>query len=521
MHRIILLALISWSFRLQAQIAFDPGVLHFGRVAVDSIRSMELFVENVGEEALALEVRTLFPAFTVEPAILNLSGGERGMIQVSFRPEQNVRYNDELLFISEDALNTYTIDLRGEGRLLNTYYDATFDLWEEELKESLRTLISANYRSLGYNTARDRMYGSIDNVNGEVTCVYTGRVARFNTRSGATQADFNCEHTWPQSMFNSSEPEKSDIHHLFPTHSFANSIRGNLPFGEVNSASWTEGGSSMGDGKFEVRPAHRGDAARALFYFATRYRNYQSFLTAQESILREWSMQDMPDAKERSRNEAIFNEQRNRNPYVDFPGFLDRISSLSTNSVRKVQVSAFAEPSSINALDHVLQQQDTFRVLVANNGNTTLHFDRVNLITNDFVLLGSSDLDLEPGDAHLFHLLPASWSVDPPVLLSDTLLIASPEQTFRIPIRMEIRSVGLDDDVDRPDRIWYSEGKLYLKGLDGFTLRLIDQKGSEQYFTEITHSLAEMALPSLPSGVYFAEAIRGKRVYRVRFLIAD
>ncbi len=46
----------------------------------------------------------------------------------------------------------------------------------------------------------------------------------------------NVEHTWPQSHFTRrfpDETQKSDLHHLFPTDSQLNAIRGNNMFGEV------------------------------------------------------------------------------------------------------------------------------------------------------------------------------------------------------------------------------------------------------------------------------------------------
>ena len=50
----------------------------------------------------------------------------------------------------------------------------------------------------------------------------------------------NTEHTWPQSK-GATGAAKSDLHHLFPTDSKANSIRGNHPFGIVTGAvSWSD-----------------------------------------------------------------------------------------------------------------------------------------------------------------------------------------------------------------------------------------------------------------------------------------
>ena len=84
-----------------------------------------------------------------------------------------------------------------------------------------------------YNEARDAMYGSIDNKNGNVVCVYTGLTVTANTRGGAFDSGINTEHTWPQGFFDREEPMRGDIHHLFPTRVEANSARSSYPFDEI------------------------------------------------------------------------------------------------------------------------------------------------------------------------------------------------------------------------------------------------------------------------------------------------
>ena len=44
----------------------------------------------------------------------------------------------------------------------------------------------------------------------------------------------DCEHLWPQSMGAGDEPQKSDLHHLFPCKSNVNSSRGNHPYADIN-----------------------------------------------------------------------------------------------------------------------------------------------------------------------------------------------------------------------------------------------------------------------------------------------
>jgi hypothetical protein len=197
--------------------------------------------------------------------------------------------------------------------------------------EALRGALAARSGGdgLGYDTARELMFAEVDNQAGEVQCVYTGR---WVTTSGVPPNDvMNAEHTWCQSWGADFHPAKSDLHHLFPTMSSANSHRGNLPFGDVVIEDWSDGGSSRGTDEthhavFEPRDAHKGDAARAIFYFAVRYD--MAVDEPMESVLRTWHRFDPPDRKELERCDAVEELQHNRNPFIDRVGFVDRIQDF-------------------------------------------------------------------------------------------------------------------------------------------------------------------------------------------------
>ena len=86
--------------------------------------------------------------------------------------------------------------------------------------ENLQQYIFQEYsvsNPLGYSAARDQMYSSIDNVNGQIIGVYTGYTITSNNRSDAFNKGINTEHVWPQGLFDKDEPMRGDIHHLFPT----------------------------------------------------------------------------------------------------------------------------------------------------------------------------------------------------------------------------------------------------------------------------------------------------------------
>ncbi len=201
-------------------------------------------------------------------------------------------------------------------------YDCCKGLTNEALKKKLLSLIK-NHTSVGYQGAQDIVFETLDNVNGYVECVYTGRKLKTDKEPPAT--DMNIEHSWPQSK-GAEGIAKCDLHHLFPADAKANGKRGNFPFGWVKNAKWEQGGSKLGDSIFEVRPQQRGNTARAMFYFAVRY-GYD-IAGKQEKVLREWHKEDPVDDYERKRCDKIENYQHNRNPFVDHPEFVDMIEDF-------------------------------------------------------------------------------------------------------------------------------------------------------------------------------------------------
>jgi deoxyribonuclease-1 len=198
---------------------------------------------------------------------------------------------------------------------------------------------------LGYDGARKVMFGKIhlEQENGKffIKDVYCHKIfaGAANVKPGAipNHAQLNCEHTWPQSKFShlySSEMQKSDLNHLFPTDSKANSIRGNFDFADVTSdngnldenCSASRSGSSndaSSDTLFEPPTEHKGNVARALFYFSVRYKI--KIPTTEEPVLRRWDQLDPIDDAERDRNEQVYKAQNNRNPFIDFPNLANYI----------------------------------------------------------------------------------------------------------------------------------------------------------------------------------------------------
>ncbi|MBA2664392.1 MAG: endonuclease [Bradymonadaceae bacterium] len=198
----------------------------------------------------------------------------------------------------------------------------------ETLREEIQ-LDQSGHLTLDYATARGHMFGTIDNIDGEVECIYTG--VRHATVGIPDGGYMNTEHGWPQSRGASQLPQRSNLHHLFPTRTPANDARASYYFGEVVTATWSEAGSkrgpdASGEVRFEVRAEGRGNIARALFYFSVVYA--QPIPAHEEAVLRAWHAEDPVDARERARNNAIAAVQSSRNPFVDFPQLVNQIDDF-------------------------------------------------------------------------------------------------------------------------------------------------------------------------------------------------
>lgn len=248
------------------------------------------------------------------------------------------------------------------------YYDEANGLTGYDLKSKLSEIISRNYKDNGYGglwetyktSDIDNYYekdGTIidiysENPQGQDPYDFTVGVEQCGASGYKKEGDcYNREHIIPQSAFSQKSPMRNDAHFVLPTDGFVNQRRNRLPFGEVNNPIETfKNGSKIGVNNtagyggqvFEPIDEFKGDLARTILYFATRYENEiptfrkddiqdghnqsildgtknQSITKWQLDILLKWHNQDPVSQKERDRNDAIYKRQNNRNPYIDNP----------------------------------------------------------------------------------------------------------------------------------------------------------------------------------------------------------
>lgn len=215
-----------------------------------------------------------------------------------------------------DSINDFVIDM--------AYYASADGLLGQPLLDELHDIINTNYQGNNYTFASTALSTTDRDPSrsSNIILVYTGASVSGTWDSGDT---WNKEHVWPQSLLGEvaggTVNMASDLHNLKPSNPIVNSNRGNKYFDLTDTAV-----------SFEPRDEVKGDIARILFYMMTMYEVLELIdgtpsvhQMGRLSVLLDWNDFDPVDDFERTRNEAIYGFQNNRNPYIDYPGFVDLI----------------------------------------------------------------------------------------------------------------------------------------------------------------------------------------------------
>lgn len=271
------------------------------------------------------------------------------------------------------------------------------------LKTQLSAIITAGHTDQGYSGlwslyANNNAFHDIyDENDGTIYDIYSEKPNTndpYNFTPIANQCGnysgegdcYNREHLVPQSFFDdyAVDPMKNDPFHVVPSDGKVNGDRGNLPFGKVASVNYTSlNGSKRGANTmnsfsnyngivFEPIDEFKGDIARAFFYFATRYEDLiDNFYNAANPatcqarnmfdgstdkvfsdnfilLLIKWHKQDPVSAKEIAQNNAIYNFQGNRNPFIDNPNYVCLIWSSFCDTVDTLSSDNFTFENSVS-----------------------------------------------------------------------------------------------------------------------------------------------------------------------------
>ncbi|HBS85286.1 MAG: hypothetical protein A2W91_15890 [Bacteroidetes bacterium GWF2_38_335] len=244
------------------------------------------------------------------------------------------------------------------GQIPAGYYDSAEGLTGTALKSALHEIINDHdaqtydYLHVAFETTDVKSNGKVwdmysDIPGGTPPYEYSFTSSDQCGSYGGEGDCYNREHSWPKSWFGGEvSPMYSDLFHLVPTDGYVNGMRSNYPFGEVGSADWTsENGSKLGNCNFpgysgtvfEPIDDFKGDFARNYLYMTVRYLGEDSGWPGSEmtdgaqlktwglNLMKKWDYEDPVSQKEIDRNNAIYDIQNNRNPFIDHPEYVGEI----------------------------------------------------------------------------------------------------------------------------------------------------------------------------------------------------
>jgi endonuclease I len=262
------------------------------------------------------------------------------------------------------------------------YYDAVAGLSGQDLLGGLHQL-TTDHVTLDYYALYDFLKFTDCRPDGTVWDIYSDIPGEsppyfytftWHDECGYFNGEGDCfdrEHTWPKSWFGGQVyPMYSDLFIVYPVDGYVNSCRSNLPYGEVDDADQVFlNGSRLGQCVtpgysgivFEPLDEYKGDLARTFFYVSARYYSEDGdwpgspMATGSRlkpwalALLLRWSGGDPVSGKEIDRNDAVFQFQYNRNPFIDHPEFVNLVwgypQGLSETAPACMQLTLFPNPA--------------------------------------------------------------------------------------------------------------------------------------------------------------------------------
>ena len=229
------------------------------------------------------------------------------------------------------------------------YYDKAVGKKDAELKTAMHEIIESHTRIEYGSKGTWEVFRTSDvRADGSIWDMYSA-VVRYFPESGS-HPDMHIEHSVPKSWWGEESTfiydASFDLHHLVPSDASANMSKSNRILGVVDESidkpTLDNGVSKSGKARigdvvhsvFEPHDDYKGDFARMYMYVVTCYQDYtwqsngvnmfntEAYPTLNEyarELLMDWHRLDPVSVKEINRNEAVYNAQDNRNPFIDFP----------------------------------------------------------------------------------------------------------------------------------------------------------------------------------------------------------
>ena len=270
-----------------------------------------------------------------------------------------------------------------EAAIPSGYYSSVTDSMSgSTLLSTLKTIINTSSVSVSYDWSRYEDADEDPNNTSNVILVYArNSVSKSAHVSGST--GWNREHTFPASKLSNTQAEK-DNHIIYASDNKVNGARSNIKMGVVS------GGTVVNDyngnpttcrktsSLFDPNNRARGIVARTTMYAAAMYEydpedNFESIAT----MLR-WHLEYEPDSFDLKRNETVYTNQHNRNPFVDHPEYACRIWGNTNSTTQSICQAATTGISSISKTSIDLDVDDTTTISATSSNSGTISWSSSN-----------------------------------------------------------------------------------------------------------------------------------------------
>ncbi|GAB6011022.1 endonuclease [Viscerimonas tarda] len=425
------------------------------------------------------------------------------------------------------------------------YYDLADQKRAGELKTAMHTIIKNHIRLEYYTSSAYFRYNTDWHPDGYFWDMYSN-----NKRTSFN--GMNREHNMPKSWW-SADPAGtvaySDLHNLYPSDAEANGAKSNYALGEVGSVSYSNGVVKVGQNiystvyqsaVFEPADEYKGDFARDYFYMVTCYQDYASswrstgtlsmlnnelyptFKTWAIEMLLKWSRQDPVSQKEIDRNNAVFELQQNRNPFIDYPDLAEYIWGNKTSQLftvnNKAESPALITPTNDISVDfgQVLSGETAVRELpvrgkgLSGSMSVLLLSNASGYFSRQGNSISTSYINSDNGYQYKVSYAPTSLGQHTAKLV---FLDGGFAGSVNIAISGEcVSTLHIDNEMMPETAVYAANGYIRFKGIEegsfveiyaisGQKVMSFDLSGDELYFDK--------------KGIYFVKI--GRKVYKIIF----
>ena len=216
------------------------------------------------------------------------------------------------------------------------YYDQCEGLSGSDLANKLYSINTPKSPSYDWSRYEDADEALDDSTS--ILCVYTRHNIKKSSHCGTYAWDkWNREHVWTQSLYPASD---KDNHNIFACEGQINNYRGNLIFDEGGTVVTVFGHVTecklISNVSFEPCDAAKGEIARSVMYGTVQYKYTMTNEIKSIALALKWHLQHPITERDIRRNEVVYGNQGNRNPFVDHPEYACRIWGNTNSETRSL-----------------------------------------------------------------------------------------------------------------------------------------------------------------------------------------